>query len=496
MTKGKKYLSLLATGLAVWALNTWVASGSGAATNTVCLLLALGWLMALGITALCQKRARRPFSAVGFILAAGFVAGLIFILKLPYDFSWHDLAAYSADFSGEAKPDGHLGYIAYLVEYGRLPSENPLLEGYSVFYNPPFYHLLQAGFMRLNLLIGIGQEVALENLQVLTMLCAAACPLVAVDLMRFAGVGERGVRTGAIVMVSQPLLWILGATLNNDILCILLILLCILFTVRWERSRRMRDIVGIALSLGLAMATKLSSALLIPCIALVFVVAFFRDLTRWKRYIGQFGVFLALSVPEAVAWPLYHLVAYQVPLNYIRLPSETINVSSWTLSQRFGIPDWYAIRSLFYTGVRKTDHNVWMQTLKTGLYDERVLFEEGTAMWYLSYLLLVLFALLLLLSLALFIRMLWKRRAGLSPLSKGFLAAYGALLIGNYLKFCVDYPYICTFNFRYILPILALCALAFSCYRDDARHSLWSELYAGGFAALSAFVYAMSFFAA
>lgn len=45
------------------------------------------------------------------ILAGGFLMGLCFILRLPYNFSWHDLASYSADFSGEAKPDGHLGYM-------------------------------------------------------------------------------------------------------------------------------------------------------------------------------------------------------------------------------------------------------------------------------------------------------------------------------------------------------------------------------------------------
>ena len=128
--------------------------------------------------------------------------------------------------------------------------------------------------MRLNLWLQVPQNVALENLQVTTLLFASACPLVAVDLMRFLGIRERGVHAGALVMAFQPSLWILGATLNNDILSILCILACILFTVRWERTRRMRDILGIALSLGAGMATKLSAALLIPCVALAFIVAF------------------------------------------------------------------------------------------------------------------------------------------------------------------------------------------------------------------------------
>ena len=127
---------------------------------------------------------------------------------------------------------------------------DPRENGYSILYNPPLYHLIQAGFIQLNLWLGVAENVALENLQVVTLLFASACPLVAVDLMSFLGVSERGVRVGALVMAFQPSLWIFGATLNNDILSILCILVCILFTVRWERTRRMGDILGIALSMG------------------------------------------------------------------------------------------------------------------------------------------------------------------------------------------------------------------------------------------------------
>lgn len=492
----QKYIALSAAGLAAWGLNTLLVPMGAAAVNAACLVLAAGWaLAAVGLTVWGRVR-RQAAPVVPLLLAGGFIAGLIFILKLDHLFSWHDLAAYSADFSlGEGNPDGHLGYIAYLVENGTLPLMDPRMDGYSVFYNPPLYHLIQAGFMKLNLLMGVAHSVALENLQVFTLVCAAACPLITLDLLRFAGVGERGQRVGVLVMVAQPMLWLLGATLNNDMLCIMLTLACILFTVRWERTRAMRDIVGIALTLGFAMAAKLSAALLIPAIAMVFAVAFFRDFKRRKRYVGQFAAFLLLSVPQAVAWPLYHLIAYQMPLTYVRLPAETINVSGWSLWQRFGIPGHDAIRSLFYTGIRATDHNVWMQTLKTGLFDERTLFDLGTRMWYVSYLYLVLFAGLLLVSLGLFIRLLVKKHEGLSSLTKGFLGLYGGLLIANYLKFCVDYPYVCTFNFRYVFPVVMLCALAFAVYADGrGRGPRLATGCAAAFALLGIFVYDVSFF--
>lgn len=491
--EARKYVALFLAGLGAWVLNTLSASVGGAA-DAACAALPVAWLMLAAWLRTGGRWTERALTSL--ILAGGFLVGLCFILRLPYGFSWHDLASYSADFSGASKPDGHLGYIAWIVENGTLPTMDPRVEGYSVFYNPPLYHLIQAGFMRLNLWLQVPQAVALENLQVTTLLFASACPLVAVDLMRFLGIRERGVHAGALVMAFQPSLWILGATLNNDILSILCILACILFTVRWERTRRMRDILGIALSLGAGMATKLSAALLIPCVALAFIVAFFRDLKRWKRYLGQFAAFLAVSVPPAVAWPLYHLLAFDLPLNYVRLPAETIYVGHLSLWQRFGIPDWFARRTLFYTGVRKTDHNVWMQTLKTAVFDELTLFENGTVLWYVAYLLMALFAGLVLIGFVLFVRMLLRRPARLSGLGATFLGVYGAALVGNYVKFCVDYPYICSFNFRYIAPLLLLGALGIAAGRSRAHACAGRCLsaYTGLFAALATGVYAVWFF--
>lgn len=491
--EARKYVALFLAGLGAWVLNTLSASVGGAA-DAACAALPVAWLMLAAWLRTGGRWTERALTSL--ILAGGFLVGLCFILRLPYGFSWHDLASYSADFSGASKPDGHLGYIAWIVENGTLPTMDPRVEGYSVFYNPPLYHLIQAGFMRLNLWLQVPQAVALENLQVTTLLFASACPLVAVDLMRFLGIRERGVHAGALVMAFQPSLWILGATLNNDILSILCILACILFTVRWERTRRMRDILGIALSLGAGMATKLSAALLIPCVALAFIVAFFRDLKRWKRYLGQFAAFLAVSVPPAVAWPLYHLLAFDLPLNYVRLPAETIYVGHLSLWQRFGIPDWFARRTLFYTGVRKTDHNVWMQTLKTAVFDELTLFENGTVLWYVAYLLMALFAGLVLIGFVLFVRMLLRRPARLSGLGATFLGVYGAALAGNYVKFCVDYPYICSFNFRYIAPLLLLGALGIAAGRSRAHACAGRCLsaYTGLFAALATGVYAVWFF--
>lgn len=454
ISKHKSPAMLIIAGLFAWICSTLCTPLADAQRDIVCIVMAILWL-GCAAAQLMRKRDLTPA-----LLCASFLMGLVFILQLDHLFSWHDLAIYSSDFSGVNNPDGHLGYIAYLVENGRLPlAEDPRVDGYSIFYNPPLYHIVQALWMKLNLALGMDQAVAIENMQVVTLMCAFGCVLAARALVRELGLGERAQRVAVLAMGFQPALHILGATLNNDIAMVLCALWCVVFVVRWHRTRRMADILMIAVTLGSGMAVKLNCALLIPCIAVVFAVDFFMDLKRMKMYIGQFAAFLALSVPVAVIWPVYHMIAFQMPLQYVRLPAETINVSGYSLWERFGIPGWHAIRGLFYSGVRKVDHNFWMQTLKTGLFDELALFAEGTLMWYAAYLLLVGFAAFLLAALALFVRMLVRGKLGLMGL---FLAAYGAILLFSYGNFFIQYPYICSANFRYIAPVLALCALGYA----------------------------------
>ena len=475
---------LLAGTLAAWPLNTLCYGLSPAAVNLICLALLAGF--ASGALLLRRR------GAVNLALAGGFVLGLIFVVKLPHTFSWHDLASYDPHLGGPGSPDGHLGYIAWMVENSSLPMMNPMEEGLSILYHPPLYHIIQTLFMKLNLLIGIPQDAAVENLQLITLACAAACPMVTVDLMRFLGVRERGVRTGTLFMVFQPLILLLGATLNNDILSILMVECCLLFTVRWHHTRKMSDIVGSGVTLGLGMAAKASAALIIPSVAVVFAWDFLRDLKNWKRYIKPFAVFLCVSVPEAVAWPLFHLIAYGMPLNFVRLPAETINVSRYTLWQRFGIPGKEAIRGLFYSPTRSINHNVWMQTLKTGMFDELTLYEKGTAMWYVSYLGMVLFAALLLTALVFFIRMLIRERGRFDGVTKVFLGSYAAIIMGNYIIFCLQYPYICSFNFRYILPVVMLCALALGLAAQEKK-SAWLRWMVSGFGTMVILIYGVYF---
>lgn len=484
----KQMIALALFCIILFMINTAIATSGDAVINGTCAAL-----LAIWAACACFFKRCKPDDHAWFFITGGFVICTIFVFKLPYTFSFHDITVYPVDFSLDTLADGHLAYIGYIAETGHLPTESPLIARYSIFYNPPFYHLVQAALIQVSKLLNISPAIFVENTQIVTLFAAGGCMLVTRQLLEELGATGKGIAAGMLMFCFQPMLYLYGATINNDILSVLLIEMTILYTLRWRRTQKLSDIMFIALSLGLGMATKLSVATLIPSIAIVFVVCFLQNLPAWRKYCKQFVSFLLISVPIATAWPLYQLIVNKVPLNYVRLPSEVLNVSEFSFAKRFGIPDWHAIRSAFFKVDTLSQHNIWMQTLKTGVYDELILFEEGTWMWYAAYLFIVMFAALLLISLGLFIRMLISKKHGIATLDKVFISSYAVLLIGSYLKFYIDYPYICSTNFRYITPILMLCALAIAIYRSTAssKRSLWVVLYSGVFAVYGLGIYAL-----
>ncbi len=484
---------LASCGLA-WLLQSLLFAASGVAKAVVCLGLAgLYGAVLLGLT---LGKARLSDHAVPLVLCASFLVQLFFVLRMPYTFSWHDLGGLG-NLADDQVNAGHLGYIAYLVKFGHLPDLNPLVEAYKDFYHPPLHHLLEAGFLKLNLLLGLPLEVAAENLQIPTLFYASLCVYVIYRILLQLGLSPRGIRAGLLSAAFQPVFFLYAATVNNDILSLLFILLACYFTLRWSQQPTLFTILGIALTLGLGMATKLSAGLLALPIGLVFALRFFSDLPHWKKYLLPFGLFLLVSVPLGIAWPVHNALRWQMPLQFVPLPAETLNVSHLPLSDRFGLPSSEALHSLFYSGIRKVDYNVWFQALKTGLFDELTLFPLGSPLWYMSYCLTVGFAGLIAWSLVGGVRLLLSKNGLFRLPQKTFLGVYAAGLLFSYLLFCYQYPYICTFNFRYLMPAVLLCAiaLAFWCEKKSISAKL-TEMGCWCFAGLSCFVYAAYIWAA
>lgn len=72
----------------------------------------------------------------------------------------------------------------------------------------------------------------------------------------------------------NPSFIIFAGSINNDILSITFMLGAILWTLRWYKTRTMRNIIPIALCIGFGMMTKRPVALVAPAVGLLFLLCF------------------------------------------------------------------------------------------------------------------------------------------------------------------------------------------------------------------------------
>ena len=451
--------------------------------------------LALGLYALSFRLRKIPAgdAAVPLILAASFLTMLLFVLQTPYDFSSHDLSA-AGSLAAPREDAGHIWYaVSFLRDWLFPLSVNPLESPHTIFYNPPFFYLLEGVFLKGNLLLGIPWDMALENLQTVSLFFAFQCVVLIYRILREFALPQRSLILGLLAAAFQPALLIFSGTLTNDIASVCLVLAALLYTAKWYRKQSLRHIAAIALCLGLAMATKLSAALAALPVGLVLAFRFFQNLKSWKAFLGQFALFLLISIPLGTAWPLFHAIRWNMPLNFIPEPPRFLYAGMLSGAARYLPFDWGVLRSGPYFSLDvPANANLWVQTLRTAVFDELSSFPDRPGMLLLSYGMLALFAAMAALAVFALARMLFAK--GPRPYPRLLLCsflAYGAALLASYAVFYRRYPYICTLNFRYIMPLLLLLALGVArAARGTGPLARVTQVAVVAFAAASCFVYA------
>ena len=426
-----------------------------------------------------QRDEKHILRLIGAVMAC---FGLLFVLKFSYMDAWHDVMPYTPDALGTPSGNHHIGYVQWFIEKGSLPLVNPLEDDLSIFAHPPLFYAVMAVFLKVNLLLGIPLEAALENLQVLNMAFSLGCWYTMVQIVR--EWKTRCSYAGALLAAAQPILFMLGCALNNDIFSVLCILRCLMWALRWLRTKQIKPLALTGCWLGLGMATKFTAALLIPALGVVMAIVFLRDLRSWRKYTLQYGVFLLISVPLGIAWPLYQLLKWGVPLGFVRAVDAPM-LDQLTLWQRYGFPGSEALKQLFFRNSAITDHNFWFQLLKTAMFDEKVLFRAQTWMWYVSYAALIAYALWM--AMAVFSGRRFLRKCDMPCL---LMVLYAATLFLYNIKFTLDMPYVCSINFRYIVPLILPAAISWANHRPT-RMSKATGLISCG---LSVIVYGAYFF--
>ena len=401
--------------------------------------------------------------------------------------------------------DGHYPYMLGFYEGFGLPDS---YEGQ--FYHGPLSHLMTALFLRLVGLTGI-DPLNGSWVQVVPCMLSVMMIPVAYRAARELKLKENACLTAAALIAFHPAFYLLAGSINNDTAMTFFFFLAILYTVKYYNRPTFRNILLLAVSIGCAMMSKLSGgmaalftgpvflAVLILCIrqarhpqkALPPFAAGLSGLTV-KRLIGQFAAFLAVCAPLGLWHSIRNMIVLHQPLGYVPAPpiDSDLYIGWRTVGERFLS---FPLSEYFGSWCNpRGDYNLWTYLLKCALFGEW----EFDAPRLLADSFLLLFLVLTVFYLIYMVWCLKNRR--LHPVLRYGLPVLTVTQLISYVSFNIGYPFGCTMDFRYIVPVL----FPFAVYTGLAAASLdgsavrWKQalsavIYsiAGAFCALSVLFY-------
>ena len=401
---------------------------------------------------------------------------------------------------------GHMGYIKYWYDYGlKLPDYDVRI--YEQHYHPPLHHWLMALLLRGLTAIGVNFPTAAEAIQILPMLYSSLTMIVSYRVFRLVKLCGNPLIAAMAIVCFHPTIIIFGGSYNNNIQLLTLVMGAILWGLRWYREPVMRNIIPLALCIGLGMMTKLSGWMAAPAVAFVFIVVLIRHIKKPLRYIGQYAVFGVICIPLGIWWQVRNLIKFQVPLSYIPNFGEQSFMYSGNLplTQRLfsfgnGQLD-FVYGSITIVDAPYNEYNPTLGLFKTAMFDEcansinDVHFPQihitGPILFWIS-------VVLFLTAFVCFVVSMVRKSGNMDGAERVYFSLLFGVELVSYYLFALAYPHSCTFNIRYCMPLIPLCAmgLALVLQRSESSQSALSTwfrrvMYAvsGAFCCMSYIVY-------
>ena len=391
-------------------------------------------------------------NTVLLILFGGFLLRMFYAVLVQSHILQNDLGSLA---EGD---NGHMGYIYYLCTEGRLPDANPV--GNYQFYHPPLHHVISALLIGCFRLMGYELGEAQELLQVQAVLYGTLTLFFVNKIGIRLRIAPLGRAVGMAFASFLPYGIMMGGALNNDSLMTLLAVMALYYTLVWYESPSYKNIIIMALCIGGAMMAKLSGAIVAPAMAALMLHRAWKERAQWKLWLKQFLCFGAVAFPLGLWYSVLRYVQYGMPFGYVpRLSLKNKQYigmhEGW--SRFFDFEDAFEHLALRWDNEKFADYNIFVSSVKCAVFGEGYGYQANPALAMAGTVLFWATLVLMLLTAAGCVLWLFQKRQ--TALEKVFMSvALGASIV-SYLSFCLEYPFVCTMNIRYIMVAVYLSFL-------------------------------------
>lgn len=380
----------------------------------------------------------------------------------PYWSRQHDSRSFYIPETG-----GHFGYIGYIFNTGKLPSGSPI--GIWCFYNPPLFYIISALIMKIVVAIKDSVDIGFEILQFFSFAYTVIFNIYFYRILKEIKVKKSLIPLLLFIGLS-PAMIIMSGSINNDILSITLATMSIYYTIIWYKNDSLKNLLKIALSISLAIMTKISVALIAIPIAIVFLIKILKNKQNFTKYLKHFTIFALIALPIGLWYPIKNLVLYDVPITYVQSVDESnsANISKYSTFDRFFKINNNHLNTInIDMSAENAEYNLYITTLKSFILDEHIDYDGNTilkfaihSLFYISIAISIMYVIFLIYTLInrkKFNRWIY------------FFLLIGILQIGSYIIFCFEFPFTFTMNFRYIVPTLLTYSVITGIVSDENK---------------------------
>lgn len=386
------------------------------------------------------------------ILILAFLVRLVYIIKTPYMENQHDI-----------EPNGNgLSYIFTIYDTGKLPDNNA---GQN--YHPPLHQILAAGWLKIISIFTQDFETMCESLQFLTLIYSMALIIVLYKIVEKFKLKDKYKILLMIIFAFHPMFIILSGTLNNDVLCLLLVSWSILRLINWYNNPNIKNTTFLAIIIGLSVMAKTSGGIIALPTIYIFILRMIKDIKKtskkeimFKKYMYLFIFFGCISLPIGLWYPIRNYVKFGQPILYVMdVNNPDLYVGDNSLISRLNIfsPEIFKIYCDPWV-----DFNIPTFLIKCSLFEE---YSWGTNFGIIYPIAIILNIVMIVIFAISFINCLIKKEKR----NLEWKISLAILLIFNiisYLGMNIKLPYGCSMNFRYLLPSIFIGAV-FTCFNLD-----------------------------
>ena len=419
-------------------------------------------LFLAGILFLCfvWKKKTKSSSSLIFTFLTSILLHGIYIGYTPTWERQHDVIGFE-----NAKGIGQAAYIEWFYNNWSLPNFDPR-ERWG-FFQPALHHIIAAIWLKINIIAGFGYTAATENIQILMLIYCIVLTIYALRIYKLCGLEGRSLETAFALTALHPSLVLLSGSVNNDTLCIMLMVMTCFYALKWEKNSNYANILKTALCTGLSMMTKLSGVLTAPAVAWLFLIKWLVGGKKdFVRYLKQYLIFACVSIPLGMFFPLRNYFLFGIPFNYTPEVGEKLVYK--TVASRFtDLITKTPFAAMIKNGDDFDEYNILLAGLKTSLTGEFNFAAGNSYMLPVAWGLFISAVILMLITVVSVIKVIVAGKNIIPLQIRVFWSILYLTAIAFYLRLCLSIPNFSSQDFRYIAYLIVPNALCIGLMRQN-----------------------------